>query len=1113
MADGRVVIDTALDTKPIEQGLDRIEGLLKKSTTNIKKVISTLGLTASAGVLVGKAFGAIKESTESLNDSLAKASTLFGGVQVNMDSLQSKIMALSTETGVAADEIGGALYDALSAGVPVTEDMGEAMDFIAASTKLAKAGFTDVNTAMGATVKTLNAYGLKVDEASRIQNVLIQTQNLGITTVNELGASLAQVTPTAAAFGVEFEQVGAALAAMTAQGTPTTQATTQLNGMIAELGKQSQQAAKNLAEAAEEAGYGKASFADLMEQGLTLNDVLDIMQEYAANNGKSLVDMFGSIEAGKAALSLTSNEGERFNQALEAMSGESDLIDESFNKVIKQSDRFITAVTALGIKIGQGFAPAASKAVGGMADFVSKLAGTVTASGQLTEKLDTLIAHNSEYERVLKGVKEGQEGFTQAMLDSAAAARGQALAELNKAYKESSNEVVNNKKEMAGWVDDLDKGNRFLNGLANQLGVSREELAEMASSLELVGKRLSSDLTVSGRTYLAGGNIDEIYKKYKTQIDDINAAMIKASTDEQKLNADRADLINSLAQAYNSGLDGIDLFLNANSELIPEVMDVALALKVQADQQSKVNTAFQQGANNFKALQNVRDEATDSTKELYDTEEKLTELIEQQKAALEDANITAEEKARIEGFLAEAEKDLAAKIKIRTDAENEAKELAEQSKKTYENAIKDAQTLADTNVILGKSEDAAAGQLAIFEDAINKSLKNGIKPTDENLKKLIDRYKELAEAVKGANSTGYDPADTLIEMYKGMAELEKINKALGKEDETLAGQTKLVEDAIRSMIQNGVDEADSSFMGLMRMLKNFQGQLDGTEDKVKSVGETLKDVFSKKNMADALSGAFSSAMSSLNQYVGDYKQNLADMKDELLKTDEELAKAEEDRAEANEEYANALLSGDQKAIKSAQKRLDQLDESISGMKDLKKAQEKSIDETESGEEAWKVFGKSALNALAEVLEGLGAQLAAQAAIAAFQFRWGTAAVLGVASLAAFGAAMGLRAAAGSFEDGGIVPYVAGVPTTGDRLTANVNPGELILNASQQENVASQLAALAKINDLLSSGMSSGPSLTINLDGSQIWGLDERAVGEAIYHNIKTLQYEGILRKW
>ena len=101
-----------------------------------------------------------------------------------------------------------AAYSAESASVPM-EDLGATLE---ASTKLATAGFTDVDTALSATVKTMNAYGVTGEEAmNKVQKVLLQTQNKGITTVGELGASLAQVTPIAAATGVSFENVGAAL--------------------------------------------------------------------------------------------------------------------------------------------------------------------------------------------------------------------------------------------------------------------------------------------------------------------------------------------------------------------------------------------------------------------------------------------------------------------------------------------------------------------------------------------------------------------------------------------------------------------------------------------------------------------------------------------------------------------------------------------------------------------------------------------------------------------------------------------------------------------------------------------------------------------------------------
>lgn len=322
---------------------------MEDAQTKAQKSINTaakatlVGIGAAAVAASGKAIQLGKD----FETSLAKASTLFGDVDVDADNLSKGMLALSDSTGLAADSLGEALYNALSAGVPVTEDMGDALAYLEGSAKLAKAGFTDIDTASSATIKTLNAYGLGVEEADRIQKVLIQTQNKGITTVGELGGVLAQVTPTAAAMNVSFEQVGASLALMTSKGTATAQATTQLNSLLAELGKSGTEADKNFRAAAEGTKLAGLSFTEAMEQGYSLADVLTIMSDYADANGLSMLDMFSSIEAGKAALAI-SGDVETFNNDLAAMGTELDVVSEAADKMASTTeDKFNKALNEL----------------------------------------------------------------------------------------------------------------------------------------------------------------------------------------------------------------------------------------------------------------------------------------------------------------------------------------------------------------------------------------------------------------------------------------------------------------------------------------------------------------------------------------------------------------------------------------------------------------------------------------------------------------------------------------------------------------------------------------------------------------------------------------------
>ena len=346
-----------------------LQSSIKDVTTKLGnvnlKAVAIGGAVAGATAIATKAmvnFG--KEAVQaaaSYEKAFAAASTLMKGSADELQKISDDIIKVSNETGIAAEDLANSVYSAISAGI-AQED---AVEFAGKAAKLAAAGFTDVDTALSATAKTLNAYGAEASEAEAVQKILIQTQNLGITTVGELGASLAQVTPTAAAFGVSFDQVGASLALMTAQGTPTAQATTQLNSMIAELAKNGTTAAKNLTEAAKGTQYAGMSFSEMMDAGADLSDILGLLQNKADKDKVSMVDMFSSIEAGKAALSLFAEEGDTFRSNLEAMTTDADVVGEAYDKVSNTFEHQVEVLQNLGqnakISFGQKLLPIVTK--------------------------------------------------------------------------------------------------------------------------------------------------------------------------------------------------------------------------------------------------------------------------------------------------------------------------------------------------------------------------------------------------------------------------------------------------------------------------------------------------------------------------------------------------------------------------------------------------------------------------------------------------------------------------------------------------------------------------------------------------------------------------------
>ena len=96
--------------------------------------------------------------------------------------------------------------------------------------------FTSSSSAVDILTTALNAYGLGADKAGHVSDVLLTTQNLGKTSVDELSASMGRVIPLAAAYKVNVENLSSGLAIMTANGIATAEATTYTKSMLNELG-------------------------------------------------------------------------------------------------------------------------------------------------------------------------------------------------------------------------------------------------------------------------------------------------------------------------------------------------------------------------------------------------------------------------------------------------------------------------------------------------------------------------------------------------------------------------------------------------------------------------------------------------------------------------------------------------------------------------------------------------------------------------------------------------------------------------------------------------------------------------------------------------------------
>lgn len=163
----------------------------------------------------------------------------------------------------------------------------------------------------------VKAYDKGADEAGHVSDVLLTTQNLGKTSVDELAGSMGRVIPLAAAYNVSLENLSSGLAIMTANGIATAEASTYTKSMLNELGDTGSTVGKILKQQT-----GK-SFAELNADGKSLGDVLQVLYDSVGGNATKFAGLWSSVEAGTGALSLASSGADKFNGVLQQMQADS----------------------------------------------------------------------------------------------------------------------------------------------------------------------------------------------------------------------------------------------------------------------------------------------------------------------------------------------------------------------------------------------------------------------------------------------------------------------------------------------------------------------------------------------------------------------------------------------------------------------------------------------------------------------------------------------------------------------------------------------------------------------------------------------------------------------
>lgn len=308
--------ESARSTNRLNEGLKKVDNTLRKT---IESVVSLY--------TVKKLFDKTKENFEYFMDfekGMAEVFTLLPELSGQArEKMTDDVKQFAIEMKTLPEEVVPALYQALSASVPESE----VFNFLKTAKMAAKGGITELETSVDVLSSIVNAYGEEVINATEASDLMFMAVKKGKTTFEEMASNMYSVLPIAKSLQVPFENVTAAISTMTAMGTPTAQATTQIGRMFLEFSKDGTRASEIFLEAT-----GR-TFKQFIAEGNNVQDALMIMEEVAKNVGVEINNLFNSAEAGNAALALTGKGAQKFSEDLKAMENSAGATEEAYKEM------------------------------------------------------------------------------------------------------------------------------------------------------------------------------------------------------------------------------------------------------------------------------------------------------------------------------------------------------------------------------------------------------------------------------------------------------------------------------------------------------------------------------------------------------------------------------------------------------------------------------------------------------------------------------------------------------------------------------------------------------------------------------------------------------------
>ncbi len=394
--------------KAVPDSIQQIATAAEKATKSLKATGEQLQALGGAATAVGTRLSAAITAplvaaaaaglyfAAGFEKEMTKVQALAGASADEVKKMGDAILVLAPKVGVGPEELAKGLFVLESAGFKGAE----ALDLLTTSAKMAALGMGETEAISRSLVGVMLTYTKENLSAAQAGDLLVKTVQLGNMKVEELVPALARVNPLAAAMGIHFTDVAAAIATFTHMGASTEIAAVGLRAVLSNILNDSAKTEKGFIALQKVTGDLSITMADFKARmnNEGLGEALLHLMEQANSAGdkgiEALNKVFPNIKALTEVLAIAGSQADNYRRITSELQGAGGTLETSFaavQKTFTQQWKELTAqVDVVLIQFGNELMPLFKHVVQILKDdVVPVLAAAVKAFGELPDGVKT----------------------------------------------------------------------------------------------------------------------------------------------------------------------------------------------------------------------------------------------------------------------------------------------------------------------------------------------------------------------------------------------------------------------------------------------------------------------------------------------------------------------------------------------------------------------------------------------------------------------------------------------------------------------------------------------------------------------------------------------------